>query len=176
MDYNHQHRGTNSKTHSRSGFQYADWLIQVLIVMIIILVKWTAILYAMKNTDHSAIILSTDVVKAICDHLYKDLPKEFRNISQDLGGDLETRLRVGLVAKGLMPKIDTSDRILPELGARTRARCVLISYSHLFDRVEYEVQRTLPRGGETRARKTCSIQEWESWKKWSSCSYALAVE
>lgn len=142
--------------------------------MIIILVKWTAILYTMKNTNHSAIILSTDVVKAICDHLYKDLPKEFINISQDLGGDLETRLRVGLVAKELMPKIDTSDRILPELGARTR--CVLISYSHLFDRVEYEVQRTLPRGGETRARKTCSIQEWESWKKWSSCSYALAVE
>lgn len=45
MDYNRQHRGTNSKTHSRSGFQYADWLIQVLIAMVIILVKWTAILY-----------------------------------------------------------------------------------------------------------------------------------
>lgn len=173
MDYNHQHRGTNSKTHSRSGFQYADWLIQVLIAMIIILVKWTAILYTMKNTNHSAIILSTEVVNAICDHLYKELPKEFVNIYRDLGGDPETRLRVGLVAKGLMPKIDTSDRILPEIGARTRARCVLISYSHLFDRVEYEIQRTLPRGGETRTRKTCSIGEWESWKKWSSCSYTL---
>ena len=45
MGYNYQHRGTNSKTHSRSGFQYADWLIQVLIAMVIILVKWTAILY-----------------------------------------------------------------------------------------------------------------------------------
>jgi hypothetical protein len=141
--------------------------------MITILVKWTAILCAMKNTDYSAITLSADVVKAICDHLYKDLPKEFTNIYRDLGGDLETRLRVGLVATGLMSKIDASDRILPELGARTRARCVLISYSHLFDRVEYEIQRTLPRGGETRARKTCSIGEWESWKKWSSCSYTL---
>lgn len=174
MDYNYQHRGTNSKTHSRSGFQYADWLIQVLIEMVTILVKWTAILYAMKNmNNNSAIILSADVVNAICEYLYKDLPKEFINVSRDLGGDLETRLRVGLVAKGLMPKIDTSDRILPELGARTRARCVLISYSHLFDRVEYEIQRTLPRGGETRTRKTCSIHEWESWKKWSSCSYTL---
>lgn len=176
MDYNHQHRGTNSKTYSRSGFQYADWLIQVLIEIVIILVKWTAILYDMKNTDHSAIILSAGMAKAICDHLYKDLPKEFTNIYRDLGGDLETRLRVGLVATGLMPKIDTSDRILPELGARTHTRCVLISYSHLLDRVEYETQRTLPRGGETLARKTCSIQEWESWKKWSSCSYDLAVE
>lgn len=144
--------------------------------MVIILVKWTAILYAMKNTDHSAIILSTDMAKAICDHLYKDLPTSVENIARDLGGDLETRLRVGLVASGLAPKIDTSDRILPELGARNRARCVLISYSHLFDKVEYEIQRSLPRGGETRARKTCSISEWESWKKWSSCSYALAVE
>lgn len=50
MDYNHQHRGTNSKTHSRSGFQSAYWLIQVLIEMIMILVKWTAILYAMATT------------------------------------------------------------------------------------------------------------------------------
>ena len=61
MDYNHQHRGTNSKTHSRSGFQYADWLIQVLIEMIIILVKWTAILYVMKKmNDNSA--MGLDIV------------------------------------------------------------------------------------------------------------------
>lgn len=61
MGYNHQHRGTNSKTHSRSGFQYADWLIQVLIEMIIILVKWTAILYVMKKmNDNSA--MGLDIV------------------------------------------------------------------------------------------------------------------
>ena len=61
MDYNRQHRGTNSKTHSRSGFQYADWLIQVLIEMVIILVKWTAILYAMKNMNNNS-AMDLDIV------------------------------------------------------------------------------------------------------------------
>lgn len=61
MGYNYQHRGTNSKTHSRSGFQYADWLIQVLIEMITILVKWTAILYAMKNMNNNS-AMGLDIV------------------------------------------------------------------------------------------------------------------
>lgn len=52
MGYNYQYRGTNSKTRSRSGFQYADWLIQVLIEVIIILVKWTAILYIMRRRNN----------------------------------------------------------------------------------------------------------------------------
>ena len=61
MDYNYQHRGTNSKTHSRSGFQYADWLIQVLIEIVIILVKWTAILYDMKNMNNNS-AMGLDIV------------------------------------------------------------------------------------------------------------------
>lgn len=51
MDYNYQRRGTNSKTHSRSGFQHPGWLIQVLIEMDIILVKWTAILSTMARIN-----------------------------------------------------------------------------------------------------------------------------
>ena len=168
MGYNYQHRGTNSKTHSRSGFQYADWLIQVLIEIVTILVKWTAIHFIMKKTNNPAsVVISSVTAEAICKLLYSENGGvDMSPIVEDLGGTIVHKLNVGLLMKGLKPEVDTRTRMY--YRDDSGYRCVFVNYSLLLDRVNYVIQRRCSDGSwnESWSNNNCSLAEWEDKEIW----------
>lgn len=155
--------------HSRSGFQHAVWLIQVLFDIDVFLVKWTAIHIIMKKTNNPAsVTISTATAEAICKLLYSENGGvDMSPIIDDLGGDIKTKLNVGLVMKNLKPEVDETPRMYSRLSPRYRYR--FVRYEMLTDRVFYSRDYRCDDGSwsEDNSRpETMSLDEWENRDIW----------
>lgn len=121
----------------------------------------------MKKTNNPATVtISTATAEAICGLLYSENGGvDMSPIIDDLGGTIVHKLNMGLLMKGLKPKVDTRMRMHCK---DARYRSVFVNYSFLLDRVDYEIQYRKDNGEwrDNWSNGHCSLLEWEQLEIW----------
>lgn len=121
----------------------------------------------MKKTNNPATVtISTATAEAICGLLYSENGGvDMSPIIDDLGGTIVHKLNVGLLMKGLKPKVDTRMRAHCK---DPRYRSVFVNYSFLLDRVDYKIQCRKDNGEwqDNWHNGSCSLSEWEDMDIW----------
>ena len=122
----------------------------------------------MKKTNNPATVtISTATAEAICGLLYSEKGGiDMSPIIDDLGGSIIHKLNVGLLMKGLKPKVDTRMRMRHHNDSRYRL--VFVNYSFLLDKVDYDIQYRHDNGiwDENWSNGVCSLSEWENMDIW----------
>lgn len=123
----------------------------------------------MKKTNNSAsVTISTATAEAICGLLYSENGGiDMSPIIDDLGGDIKTKLNVGLVMKRLKPAVDEAPRMYSKTMPRYRYR--FVRYEMLTDRVFYVREYRCDDGSwsEDGSRPdSMSLAEWENRDVW----------
>lgn len=147
--------------HSRSDFQHAGWLIQVLFEVDMFLVIWTAILFIMAaiKKNPASIELPYAIAVAVRNSFFGPNGKDYSVIINDLGGDLIAELTVGALVTGKAPQADPRPR--RDVDHR---KLEFIRYSFLKDEVQYQIEHFEDEFGWILEQgiHTCSFQEWEA--------------
>ena len=121
----------------------------------------------MKKTNNSAsVTISSATAEAICGLLYSENGGiDMSPIIDDLGGTIVHKLNVGLLMKGLKPKVNTNMRMRI---TDSRYRLVFVNYSFLLDKVDYDIQHRRDDGtwNENWSSGSCSLSEWENMDVW----------
>lgn len=122
----------------------------------------------MKKTNNPATVtISNATAEAICALLYlENGGVDMSPIIDDLGGTIVHKLNVGLLMKGLKPKVDTRMRMRHHNDSRYRF--VFVNYSFLLDKVDYDIQYRRDNGiwDENWSKGVCSLSEWENMDIW----------
>lgn len=122
----------------------------------------------MKKTNNSAsVVISTATAEAICELLYSENGGiDMSPIIDDLGGTIVHKLNVGLLMKGLKPKVDTHMRM--HHHSDSRYRLAFVNYSFLLDKVDYDIQYRRDDGtwNEKWSNGNCPLSEWEDMDIW----------
>lgn len=120
-----------------------------------------------KTNNPATVTISTATAEAICGLLYsEDKGVDMSPIIDDLGGTIVHKLNVGLLMKGLKPKVDT--RMRKYHRNDSEYRCVFVSYSFLLDRVDYDIQYRRNDGSwnENWSTGNCPLAAWEEKEIW----------
>ena len=89
-------------------------------------------------------------------------------IIDDLGGDIKTKLNVGLVMKNLKPEVDETPRMYSKTMPKYRYR--FVRYEMLTDRVFYAREYRCDDGSwseDCSRPETMSLNEWENRDIWT---------
>lgn len=120
-----------------------------------------------KTNNPATVTISTATAEAICGLLYsEDKGVDMSPIIDDLGGTIVHKLNVGLLMKGLKPKVDTHMRM--RHNSDYRYRLDFVNYSFLLDKVDYDIQYRRDDGtwNEKWSNGSCSLAEWENMNIW----------
>lgn len=121
-----------------------------------------------KTTNNPAtVMISAATAEAICNLLYSENGGvDMSRIIDDLGGGVVNKLNVGLVMKGMKPKINESPREYDKYDPTYRR--VLVNYSLINNKVDYRVDHLRSDGTWYEGYSTgkCTLEEWESYDIW----------